>query len=655
MEVPNLFEELSDTESVISPLEDMAKPFCCEQCPKSYHSVKHLRLHSKAAHCPFPLRCEDCDMYFPNKGYLLAHINSVHRIIECLKCESKFETSATLEKHIARSHKSHDKNVSDDSNQNEENMDQTVPEMDIDQRSVTVDEYKCPKCDKGFSFEESLELHVGECLPGTTAKTGVSPDVFQCDKCKEEFATQDDLVIHMTSAHMKLQITKLNVPEMALHDQGASSDDDKPEEDVDEASSENEQSAAKGLKCAICKIFLKNKVEWKIHARKFHLTKGGRFKCNHCDKTFVKPTGVRKHVEKEHEFTSQVKCDHCNKVLKSKESLMRHVRDIHVGKGRFRCYKCNLCFTTQFLLKRHDEIVHRGLKGQWCDLCQKELKANLKSHIDRVHLGIAKKYCKHCDKNIKGHLKRHIERVHLNIASFKCSECDKCYKSKTDLKHHLLRVHRGVDTSKECPMCHKRYTKCHLKRHIETVHMGVAKYKCDQCEKAYKNKRGLTMHFKDVHLQLVHRKDCKHCGRQIKETNMRRHIAILHEGDKRGRLKCEKCTLCFVTSLRLQRHDEIVHRGLKGRWCDQCQKEVKGYFQRHVEAVHLGIAKFKCNKCAKAYRRPGSLKRHVQTDHDIKRKRTVPSAEDAKYKCKYCDKTFTHSKDFTSHLAREHC
>ncbi|XP_026325540.1 zinc finger and SCAN domain-containing protein 12-like [Hyposmocoma kahamanoa] len=103
---------------------------------------------------------------------------------------------------------------------------------------------------------------------------------------------------------------------------------------------------------------------------------------------------------------------------------------------------------------------------------------------------------------------------------YKCSQCDKGYRSRGELRDHVNYQHMGK-TQHKCPVCSKALaTRRCITRHVRRAHHGVkenARDKiCQQCGKAFRDKKGLREH------EFIHTGErplsCEICGRTFRQT-----------------------------------------------------------------------------------------------------------------------------------------
>ena len=75
------------------------------------------------------------------------------------------------------------------------------------------------------------------------------------------------------------------------------------------------------FKCEICqkKVFDMNR-----HVARFHEMKKF-YECEYCEKSFLKPSGLKRHKEQVHEGKKPFGCNYCNRNFSSKTGLKKHI------------------------------------------------------------------------------------------------------------------------------------------------------------------------------------------------------------------------------------------------------------------------------------------------------------------------------------------
>ncbi|KAI8431351.1 hypothetical protein MSG28_015891 [Choristoneura fumiferana] len=118
------------------------------------------------------------------------------------------------------------------------------------------------------------------------------------------------------------------------------------------------------------------------------------------------------------------------------------------------------------------------------------------------------------------------------MTRYKCNVCDKGYRSRGELRDHVNYQHIG-QTQHKCPVCGKALaTRRCITRHVRRAHHGVKEGPrdkiCQQCGKAFRDKKGLREH------------------------------EFIHTGERP--LSCEVCGCTFRQSASLYTHKKRVHK-----------------------------------------------------------------------------------------------
>ena len=96
----------------------------------------------------------------------------------------------------------------------------------------------------------------------------------------------------------------------------------------------------------------------------------------------------------------------------------------------------------------------------------------------------------------------------------------------------------------------------------------TGKYECDQCHKAYSDRKSLYYHKKSIHQGVKYA--CDQCDYQaLRQDSLNKHIKSKHEG---VRYACDKCDYQATQQGHLTTHIVSKHEGVK-YFCDQCDHQ----------------------------------------------------------------------------------
>ncbi|XP_069102443.1 zinc finger protein 502-like [Argopecten irradians] len=208
------------------------------------------------------------------------------------------------------------------------------------------------------------------------------------------------------------------------------------------------------LKCDLCHKLFSDRCSLKKHIRYVHSAERN-FVCDVCGKSFKQNDTLKNHVKiHAEEKSDEFKCHLCSKLLSSKSALNVHQRS-HTGVKPYMCEMCGMSFRQVANMRKH-MLIHTTAKANQCELCGKEYKyrdswkAHMRSHVIKEglrHEVIRTKYgkvynCEYCKKQFStaSQYKVHL-RTHTDERPFKCDLCEKAFKEKGKLSRHINRVH----------------------------------------------------------------------------------------------------------------------------------------------------------------------------------------------------------------------
>ncbi|XP_073950364.1 zinc finger Y-chromosomal protein-like [Choristoneura fumiferana] len=348
--------------------------------------------------------------------------------------------------------------------------------------------------------------------------------------------------------------------------------------------------------------------------------KKAAFSCRECNKKFRFKQSYTTHVEMQHsKLPGAVSCDQCPVRCPDKKSLIQHIADVH-EREIFKCEHCQKEFVRRAHVLRH--IAQKGCDGANvsmfpCEICDATFtrKDNLIVHLRLQHINPNHFQCKHCSYHTGNFSKLiiHTQKFHSeNPNQFECDHCSKITSSRAAMAKHL-EIHG--DKKYECDVCgYSTYTIEVIRRHVLT-HVQDKPYKCSICGSSYIQRaqlqRHLTKHTGNM---------CATCGATFKS----KACLIIHEREHMGldKLHCpyETCPFAkkeFSNENSLTNHVKS-HLDDRPFECAVCKKKFHNdiNMRRHVSTHTLDRPR-RCMYCvtARAYVRGEQLVKHVRKCH----------------------------------------
>ncbi|XP_053523647.1 zinc finger protein Gfi-1b isoform X2 [Artibeus jamaicensis] len=177
-----------------------------------------------------------------------------------------------------------------------------------------------------------------------------------------------------------------------------------------------------------------------------------------------------------------------------------------------------------------------------------------------------------------------------------------------------LRYSPGLDTY-HCIKCNKVFSTPHgLEVHVRRSHSGSRPFACEVCGKTFGHAVSLEQH---THVHSQERSfECRMCGKAFKRSSTLSTHLLIHS-DTRP-YPCQFCGKRFHQKSDMKKHT-YIHTGEKPHKCQVCGKA----FSQSSNLIthsrkHTGFKPFSCELCTKGFQRKVDLRRHRESQHNLK-------------------------------------
>ncbi|XP_062544311.1 zinc finger protein 267-like [Armigeres subalbatus] len=359
--------------------------------------------------------------------------------------------------------------------------------------------------------------------------------------------------------------------------------------------------------CEVCEKPFWRELDLKLHRRDFHGIDVANHECPCCGERFKRKADMLKHRD------IHTGCKFCSTQCISYRGMMKHARKHH----RSELIPCNSC-QTRFLstteLSAHETMHADGrvencvqfpLKS-WtaahCQSCERVFFSveYLQRHMENNHKqGLAKEpirrkiyskrskealdlleykfKCSDCSAlfRLKSSLSSHWKKNHSGL-KFICEHCGISFKSKHDMLIHELYLH-STERPFACDLCEKRFHRKYDLANHRRSHTNEKPYKCchEGCDKAYKTRPGVTIHYRNQHSgEKLYKCSYGGCDKsyacsQLLKVHVRKHTL-------EKPFKCYYCELHFHSASHRSIHCSRRHVGLpSGREWGKLNKHPK--------------------------------------------------------------------------------
>ena len=401
--------------------------------------------------------------------------------------------------------------------------------------------------------------------------------------------------------------------------------------------------ADKTYHCKPCDRTLLNKVSYERHCSTTAHIK--RAKNQDPEQPLQNTEKGKESPEKRTEEVENIECTVCSKTFNNRYNFARHlVSGYHQRKAltdhkvmlldepyqlllsrqsRFQCHICKFyCNTSEQLNVHVFSLGHADAVGSLagpllCVRCKFASRSNTEM-LDHIEGEQHQKTITESDRPCVLRESRY---------RMQCRSCDNIFHRATHLKKHMETVHgdqleggqpmRSTLRGKGPPVCPYCQTKwksfAGMEVHIRRKHTFEKPFKCEECNKGYADKYGLTLHFQSK----------KHLARLVELGDMRPVEATSPTNKKTNGKVTHKCKLC----------DYVADK----------YTELRPHFlEHHLDSV------LECTTCGVKFVSQSSYNNHMNSKMHLNTEEEALHST-ATFTCNVCGKKFYSSKRFVLH------
>lgn len=551
----------------------------CDLCTEKFVNMQDFNDHALAIHAGSfdqdnqskcidgrPTDCTLCGKKNSSYPNLVKHLKIIHNEEKphyCQHCDSKFEQTADLNKHIYMEHSDRTMGVS------------TEPDMSLVKEEAEEYHYSCTECNAIFETVDAWTDHqVAE----------HNQVAHHCDQCEKKFLRPSELAEHKNT-HLRVKF----------------------------------------YPCSVCSNSYSTPQKLSDHVQQAHPGAGAfaaaetEFFCDICIRSFKSRQAYSNHMRIHAKVPTTNRKPGDPKSF-APQIIGKPIRQFNVGQSGFvfkpNCnvpnapYSCDICgkgFMHKKNIWKHKKVLHADLLNDRNDSEENTMQASTEEdeyNIDENGTALSTPQFNSFNfTNFTNNMQQAQPQAQAEV--YTCDICYQRFSFRDSLRKHKRAKHGIIASNSETP---------------QTSSGDGSRSSCTICKITFSDKKSYYRHRKNVHKSSAQM--CKICGKPLNSTlELYEHLKATHARELLGYNANQGSSKIQETNAEMEAEYEGDQDSIdpsvdyQARYpCDTCGKQFVGLLalQNHqcINQISTQPQTFDCEICHKSYTSIAALKSH---------------------------------------------